>query len=63
MINRKGIGDILADGTKVASRKIGKGAEKYAVHAGGQNLPCMMVGWTRALQLLIRWSRHPGGTL
>jgi aldehyde:ferredoxin oxidoreductase len=36
MINREGIGDILADGSKVAAKKIGKGVEKYAVHAGGQ---------------------------
>ena len=35
---REGIGDILADGVKVAAEKIGKGAEKYAVHIGGQEL-------------------------
>jgi aldehyde:ferredoxin oxidoreductase len=33
---RQGIGDILADGVKVAAEKIGKGSEKYAVHVGGQ---------------------------
>ncbi len=32
---REGIGDILADGVKVAAEKIGKGADKYAVHVGG----------------------------
>lgn len=36
MISREGIGDLLADGTKVAAGKIGKGAQEYAVHAGGQ---------------------------
>jgi len=36
MIAREGIGDILADGVKVAARKIGKDSEKYAIHAGGQ---------------------------
>jgi aldehyde:ferredoxin oxidoreductase len=36
MISRQGIGDILADGTRIASRKIGRGADNYAVHAGGQ---------------------------
>jgi len=35
---REGIGDILADGVKVAAEKIGKGSEEYAVHAGGQEL-------------------------
>ncbi len=39
MINREGIGDILADGSKKASQIIGKGSEKFAVHAGGQELP------------------------
>lgn len=35
---REGIGDLLADGVKVAAERIGKGAEKYAVHAGGAEL-------------------------
>ena len=39
MVKREGIGDLLADGVKVAAEKIGKGAEKYAMHAGGQELP------------------------
>ena len=38
MVKREGFGDILADGVKVAARKIGKGAQKYAVHIGGQEL-------------------------
>jgi len=39
MIARDGIGDILADGVKVAAEKIGKGSDQYAIHAGGQELP------------------------
>ncbi len=39
IINREGIGDILAEGVKRASEKLGKGSEKWAVHAGGQELP------------------------
>ena len=39
IIQRKGIGDILADGVKKASEKLGKSSEKFAVHAGGQELP------------------------
>jgi aldehyde:ferredoxin oxidoreductase len=35
---REGIGDLLADGVKVAAERIGNGAEKYAVHAGGAEL-------------------------
>ncbi|MFC1991283.1 aldehyde ferredoxin oxidoreductase family protein [Chloroflexota bacterium] len=36
MAKREGFGDILADGVKVAAEKIGKGAEEYAIHVGGQ---------------------------
>jgi aldehyde:ferredoxin oxidoreductase len=39
IIKREGIGDILADGVKRAAEKIGNGADQYAVHAGGQELP------------------------
>jgi len=39
IIKRQGLGDILADGVKRAAAKIGKGAEKFAMHAGGQELP------------------------
>jgi len=39
MIKREGIGDLLADGVKIAANKIGRGSEKYAIHAGGQELP------------------------
>ncbi len=36
---REGIGDILADGVKIAAEKIGKGSEKYAIHIGGEEYP------------------------
>jgi len=39
MIQREGVGDLLADGVKKAAAKIGKGCEQYAMHAGGQELP------------------------
>ena len=32
---RSGLGDILAEGTRLAARKIGKGAEAYALHVKG----------------------------
>lgn len=34
-----GIGDILADGVKIASSKIGKDSERYALHIKGLELP------------------------
>ncbi len=38
MAKREGFGDILADGVKAAAEKIGRGAEEYAIHIGGQEL-------------------------
>jgi aldehyde:ferredoxin oxidoreductase len=35
---REGFGDVLADGVKVAAGRIGRGAEQFAVHIGGQEL-------------------------
>ena len=34
---REGIGDLLADGVKEASRKLGKGSEEFAIHMKGQD--------------------------
>ena len=36
---REGFGGVLADGVKRAAERIGKGAEKYAFHVGGQEVP------------------------
>jgi aldehyde:ferredoxin oxidoreductase len=36
LARREGLGAILADGVKRAAERIGKGAEKFAVHIGGQ---------------------------
>ena len=38
IINREGIGDILADGCDKAAEKIGKGSEKYAMTSLGQEI-------------------------
>ncbi|HHW27394.1 MAG TPA: aldehyde ferredoxin oxidoreductase family protein [Firmicutes bacterium] len=37
--HREGVGDLLAEGTKRAAEKIGKGAEQYAIQVKGQELP------------------------
>jgi len=34
-----GFGKVLADGAKAAAERIGKGAEQYAVHVGGEEVP------------------------
>jgi aldehyde:ferredoxin oxidoreductase len=38
LARREGFGDVLADGVKKAAARIGRGAEEYAVHIGGQEL-------------------------
>ncbi len=38
MAKREGFGDVLADGVKVAAERIGRGADQYAIHIGGQEL-------------------------
>lgn len=39
MGNRKGFGDVLADGVRVAAQRIGKGSERYAIHTKGMEPP------------------------
>lgn len=36
---RQGIGDLLAEGTRRAAARIGRGADQFAVHVKGQELP------------------------
>jgi aldehyde:ferredoxin oxidoreductase len=36
---REGLGDLLADGVKIAAEKLGKGSEKFAMHVKGLELP------------------------
>lgn len=36
---REGIGDLLAEGVKRAAEKIGRGAEEFAIHIKGQEVP------------------------
>jgi len=38
IVNREGLGDILADGVKIASEKLGPETAQYAMHAGGQEM-------------------------
>lgn len=48
MAFRQGIGDLLCDGVAVASRKIGKGSERYALHVKGLELPAYDVRGAKA---------------
>ncbi|MFC1995203.1 aldehyde ferredoxin oxidoreductase family protein [Chloroflexota bacterium] len=63
---RRGIGDFLADGVREASRKLGKGSEKFAVHMKGQDSadPYRIVkGWGLAVSLSPVAGRHLRGTV
>jgi aldehyde:ferredoxin oxidoreductase len=48
MGEREGLGDLLADGVKLAAEKIGKGSEKYALHVKGLELPAYDVRGAKA---------------
>jgi len=48
MAFRQGIGDLFADGVKAAAERIGKGADKYAMHIKGLELPAYDVRGAKA---------------
>jgi aldehyde:ferredoxin oxidoreductase len=60
MINREGFGDILADGCKIASEKIGKGSEKYAITSLGQELGMHDSKFMSSLALSFAFDPTPG---
>jgi aldehyde:ferredoxin oxidoreductase len=39
MITREGIGDLLANGSRIAAKRIGRSSQNLAMHAAGQELP------------------------
>ncbi len=49
--NRDGLGDLLAEGVKRAAEKIGKGADKYAVHVRGMEPPAYDVRGIKGMGL------------
>ncbi|MGB9920217.1 MAG: aldehyde ferredoxin oxidoreductase family protein [Moorellales bacterium] len=48
MAYREGFGDVLADGTRLASQRIGRGSEDYALHIKGLELPAYDVRGAKA---------------
>ena len=54
MAKREGFGDILADGSKRAAERIGKGAEQYAMHVQGEGFP--MHGARFAPGYAVQWT-------
>ncbi|MGD0915423.1 MAG: aldehyde ferredoxin oxidoreductase family protein [Thermodesulfobacteriota bacterium] len=67
MIRREGIGDILAEGARIAAPKIGRGAEQFAMHIGGEMVamhdPRESPGWGATYVADASPGRHTrGGT-
>ena len=60
MALREGLGDLLADGVMRAAQKIGRGAEKFAMHLGGQELPMHDPRYEPGLGLIYRMDATPG---
>jgi aldehyde:ferredoxin oxidoreductase len=64
---REGFGDVLAEGVKRAAEKIGKNAEKYALHVKGLELPCYdprsLKGYGLSLAVATRGACHMRGTV
>ena len=59
IVKREGLGDILAEGVRIAAQKIGKGAEKFAMHVKGQELPMHEPRGKRSL--FLAYSLSPTG--
>jgi aldehyde:ferredoxin oxidoreductase len=60
IIEREGIGDILADGSKIASEKIAKGSEKYAITSLGSELPMHSPKFIYSLGFSYAYDPTPG---
>ena len=65
VVGRDGLGDILADGVRMAAKRIGKGAEELAVHCAGQEPgmhdPKYFAGLSTSYQLDATPGRHGQG--
>jgi len=52
IVRREGFGDVLADGSEAAARKIGRGAEDLAITVKGAELPAHMPQVKKSLALI-----------
>lgn len=62
--HREGIGDLLADGSLAAAKKLGRDSEPYAMHMKGQDLAEEMrvfKGWALAIAVAERGGTHTQG--
>ena len=57
---RRGIGDLLAEGPARAAEKLGQGADQFAIHAGGEPLPMHDPRFEPALGAIYKTNATPG---
>jgi aldehyde:ferredoxin oxidoreductase len=60
LAKREGFGDVLADGVKAAAERIGKGAEDYAIHIQGQEVPAHDPKLGNSFGITYRMDATPG---
>lgn len=60
IVKREGIGEVLADGVKVAAQKIGEKAEKYALHVHGQEPAFHDPRFSVSFASAYAFDAHPG---
>ncbi|MFX0057925.1 MAG: aldehyde ferredoxin oxidoreductase family protein [Candidatus Heimdallarchaeota archaeon] len=60
IINRDGIGDILADGSSIAAKKIGNGSEKFAMTSFGSEIPMHNPRMFKSLAFTYAYDPTPG---
>jgi len=60
IVERRGLGNLLADGVWQASQKLGQGSEAFAIHSGGQELPAHDPRHTSDFGLVYQISPTPG---
>ncbi|MFX1289121.1 MAG: aldehyde ferredoxin oxidoreductase family protein [Promethearchaeota archaeon] len=60
MIQREGIGDLLADGVKIAADKIGKESDRYSIHSLGSEIPMHDPRYFNSLAFSYAFDPTPG---
>jgi aldehyde:ferredoxin oxidoreductase len=60
LARRKGFGDILADGVKIAAERIGRGSDQYAMHIQGEEIPAHDPKYGLQWALTYRMDPTPG---
>jgi aldehyde:ferredoxin oxidoreductase len=60
IIARKGVGDLLAQGVMRAAQALGQGSDRFAIHAGGQELPAHDPRHAKEFGLAYQMSPTPG---